>query len=252
VRSLVALVATSLGSVAFQLSVALWPDKLQRYSWAVKYVWFGCILLWVIWIVTHPKLLGKSGPQIGPPAPTPININVNPNISPVIAPTISPTITATFGQSVKANRPKLTFLSWDTQPFTLDRWQSGFTLENHGEAALEVNVQRFEVSPGKYASSKTVATIPAHSQGFALVWLEGFSPFGFSSEKWNLLGAMKDASDARGGSPMYRPNYTIPIVASYRDFDDEWYESTADLNYVPTRNELVFGSTNQHSIKRPA
>jgi hypothetical protein len=190
-------------------------------------------------------------PQPQPaPANYPINITVNPNMSQVV--NVSPAIPSTVGQPVKANRPKLTFLKWDSQSQTLDIWQSGFYLENHGEAALEVNVQRFEVSPGKFASSKTVATIPAHSQEFAPVWLEGFSSFGFFPEKWDLLGAMKNASDAGDGGLMYRPNYTVTVTASYRDFDDDWYESTSDLSYVPARNELIFGSTNQHGIKRPA
>jgi hypothetical protein len=146
------------------------------------------------------------------------------------------------------NRPKLTFDRWDILGETLDIWQRGFFLGNHGDAALDVQVQRFQIAPDKFASSKTVPTIPAHGQGLAPVWLEGYSPFGFVAEKWDLLRAMKEASDTRTGNQMFRPDYIVPITVTYKDFDENLYESTADLHYVPARGELVFHATRQRKI----
>jgi hypothetical protein len=164
----VALVATTLGSVAFQASVALSPDKLRPYSWAVKYLWLTCVALWIIWVLTHPKLgkLWHSDSRPLPPAP-----NQTINVSPTISTTVSPIITANFNQPAASSldtRPKITFVEWDTRRETLDLWQSGFVLRNHGEAAFDVTVQPFQITPSMRASSALVQTIAKDSSGFAL------------------------------------------------------------------------------------
>ena len=50
---------------------------------------------------------------------------------------------------------------------------------------------------------------------------------------------------------MDRPDYKVPVAVTYRDFDDRWYESSADLTYIPARGELVFGPTKQRKITPP-
>ena len=55
-RTLIAAIAATAGSVAFQASLALWPHTLQQYAWAVKYVWILSVVLWVLWILTHPSV----------------------------------------------------------------------------------------------------------------------------------------------------------------------------------------------------
>lgn len=53
-RALLAFVGSVMGSVAFQLSVALWPNHLQQCAFLVKWVWIGCGLFWLAWLLSHP------------------------------------------------------------------------------------------------------------------------------------------------------------------------------------------------------
>ena len=91
-RKIILLAATTLGSIAFQISVALWPESLRQYAWAVKYVWMLCGAAWLILLVTHPKIIALiNGPARNDstvPGHSPISINVSPTISPNISPTI--------------------------------------------------------------------------------------------------------------------------------------------------------------------
>jgi hypothetical protein len=60
------------GSIAFQLTVALYPDTLHTYAWLIKYVWFAWVVIWVIWLASHPQFLGRlfGGGKDTPPVPT--------------------------------------------------------------------------------------------------------------------------------------------------------------------------------------
>jgi hypothetical protein len=49
---------SALGSVAFQASVALYPQYLQQWAWAVKWVWLTWAGIWFLWLVTHPNVFG--------------------------------------------------------------------------------------------------------------------------------------------------------------------------------------------------
>lgn len=99
-RAFVAAAASTAASVAFQVSIALWPNELQHWSWAVKYLWYVSGVLWLVWIATSPavrRVFGKidssgSDKLSFPPI----------NIAPVISTTISPTISQ--GQ---ANSPEV-------------------------------------------------------------------------------------------------------------------------------------------------
>ncbi len=53
-RTFAAFVGSVMGSAAFQLSVALFPEQLQHYAFLVKWVWIGCGLCWFFWLFTHP------------------------------------------------------------------------------------------------------------------------------------------------------------------------------------------------------
>ena len=105
-----------------------------------------------------------------------------------------------------------------------------------------MTVQRIQIIGGVLASSKVVPTIGKDETASAPVWLEGYSPFGFDTAKWDLLAAMRQASDATNVG-MYRPDHVVRIVAICKDFYGQSYESNADLSYVPARGELVFGPT---------
>jgi hypothetical protein len=69
--------------------------------------------------------------------------------------------------------------------------------------------------------------------------------------KWDLPAAMKKASLEKDGRMTSRPDYTIPVKVTYRDFDNQWYESTADLSYRPAPGDLRFGPANQVKITGP-
>jgi len=49
---------STVGSIAFQLSVAVWADVFHKYAWTVKYVWLLWGVIWLVWIVTHPSIVG--------------------------------------------------------------------------------------------------------------------------------------------------------------------------------------------------
>lgn len=56
-KKAVTFVVLTLGSAAFQLSLAIWPQKLQPYAWAMKYVWLAwaaaVVLLAVMWLAAR-------------------------------------------------------------------------------------------------------------------------------------------------------------------------------------------------------
>jgi hypothetical protein len=53
-RTRIAFVGSLMGSIAFQVSVALYPDKLQHYAYLVKWVWIACGVSWMAWLLSHP------------------------------------------------------------------------------------------------------------------------------------------------------------------------------------------------------
>ena len=123
--------------------------------------------------------------------------------------------------------PQLCFVRWDEIPgthpdarlkpqwFQADGWlQSGFYLANDGGAAHEITVESFEIDSSVLAQSKPLARIKEKGEGFALVWLEG------SADKWDLLGAMAKASDAKYGGSMYRPDFSLTVNVTYRDAEN--------------------------------
>jgi hypothetical protein len=53
-RNLIFALASTVGGVAFQMSVdAGW---FKHYVWAVPWVWALCIALWLLWAISHPKV----------------------------------------------------------------------------------------------------------------------------------------------------------------------------------------------------
>lgn len=53
-RRLLAPVGSVMASVAFQFSVAFYPEQLRDYAFLLPYLWAASILCWAAWIVTHP------------------------------------------------------------------------------------------------------------------------------------------------------------------------------------------------------
>ncbi len=124
------------------------------------------------------------------------------------------------------------------------QFKSGFRMSNHGETALDVQVQRFQIAPGRFACARKIPTIAARGKEFVPVWLEQYADVPHSREKWDLLAAMKSAFEAGGEAE----EYLVPLIVRYKDFDENLYESTAELRYVHSLNELTFAATKQRKV----
>ena len=74
-RTFLFFAGSTLGSIGFQASVAIWPDELQKLAWLVPWIWGLWAVIWLIWLATHPALVGavfgkkKSTPVQPPEAP---------------------------------------------------------------------------------------------------------------------------------------------------------------------------------------
>jgi hypothetical protein len=63
-RTVLFFAGSTLGSIAFQASVALYPQTLQQYAWLVRWIWVAWAAVWIIWLLTHPTfLVGLFGRQ---------------------------------------------------------------------------------------------------------------------------------------------------------------------------------------------
>jgi hypothetical protein len=155
-----------------------------------------------------------------------------------------------------ANRPLLSFDRYDEVPIdepgalllaadypirTL--LQKGFYLMNDGGPAYEITIESFTISPSVLAKSKNVSRIAEKGNGFAYVWLDGYPPYIYTTEKWNLIGAIAKAADARYDSSAFHPDYKVSVSAVYRDADMLWYCSTADMIYIQSQGRITFGPT---------
>jgi len=104
-RAFVAAAASTAASVAFQVSIALWPNELQHWSWAVKYLWYVSGVLWLVWIATSPAVRRVFGKIDSSGSDTRSLPSIN--IAPVISTTISPTISQRQANSREAADPHL-------------------------------------------------------------------------------------------------------------------------------------------------
>jgi hypothetical protein len=49
-KAVVLAIASTLASVAFQLSLLLYPQVFQPYGGALKYVWAAAAVFWLVWL----------------------------------------------------------------------------------------------------------------------------------------------------------------------------------------------------------
>ena len=97
------------------------------------------------------------------------------------------------------------------------------------------------------ARGSTEARIAEKSGGFALVWLEDY-PFWPAPAKWDLLWAMAAVSGKLIKHPQFASDHGVQVSAVYRDSDQRWYRSTAELRYIASQRHLVFGATTHVSL----
>jgi hypothetical protein len=57
-RTFLFFAGSTVGSLAFQITVAIYPQQLQGYAWAVKWLWLAWALIWITWLILHPKFVG--------------------------------------------------------------------------------------------------------------------------------------------------------------------------------------------------
>ena len=158
--------------------------------------------------------------------------------------------------------PMIVFEKWEDIPsehpeaivLGIDsRIQHGFYLKNVGGDAYSVRVERFQIEPSVWAASKTVQFLASGETGFAFVWLEGYPPSNIHTEKWDLLGAMSKAAEARN-TALYQPNYSVSVSVIYKDSPDEnpqWYKTTSQMSFIPSQMRLDFDQPRRMTIAQP-
>jgi hypothetical protein len=260
-------VGSVIASIAFQIGLS--TGHFKNYEWAMMPMFTLSGLLFsfaaLVWFRTfwaHRKALPVQQEH---PAVPPIHVENKPEtkienkpvfnnqpifenkptfiISPAAAPAAAPA-PAPAPAPLPDARPKLSFDRWDFTSTTMEDARYGFFINNDGETALDVHVRPFQISAGKSASSDPVTRIPAHAEGFIQVWLDEYASVPHSSEKSDLLAAMRAAFKASGETKVL----SVPVIVRYEDFDENIYESAADLRYVASRDELEFGPTKQRKV----
>ncbi len=86
-RTFIFFVCSVLASAAFQISLVIWPQKFQAFAPYVKWLWALSVLLFLIWLFSHPwlkRLFNLSQTAQAASVPATPSITVSPTISPVI------------------------------------------------------------------------------------------------------------------------------------------------------------------------
>lgn len=50
---------SALGSIVFQVTIAIWPEKLHKLAWLVPWAWGLWAVIWLTWLVTHPTFISS-------------------------------------------------------------------------------------------------------------------------------------------------------------------------------------------------
>ncbi len=153
----------------------------------------------------------------------------------------SPIRTQALGQE-REPRPEVCFVRWgpmDGEPTPLRLSHTGFLLANDGLAAHDLEIADFAVGDESWTAEK-LARIKRDGEEVVLVSSR-------AAQKWNLLGAMHNAWSVRAEDMRDHSNYTVRVFARYRDAANIWYQSWADLTYIPNQGpslgRLRFGAT---------
>ena len=134
------------------------------------------------------------------------------------------------------NRPRITVDRWGQQvtPTGVLRPEAGFYLTNHGETALEVILEDFTLGPEKWVGEK-LSSIEGRQKGFMKV--ERVTFVYEDAQRWNLLDGFRVA----------RKNEQR-VRVRYRDFNNNWYRSTATLTCAPNFGSIELGASTQEPL----
>ena len=139
-------------------------------------------------------------------------------------------------QTFPPNRPKLTIDGWGGRVIGgIVKSEMGFSLTNHGEAALEVGLEGFQLA-GRNWISETIPSIGEKQTAFLVVEQENCS-LSEGKGRWALNLAFVAAGREQ-----------LPIKIRYRDFNRNWYYSIAQATYVPIHGHLEIGPTEQEKL----
>jgi len=127
--------------------------------------------------------------------------------------------------------------------------QAGFFLVNDGIAAHEISIEPLEIYSGLLVQSEVLPRISEKETGFVLVCSQGPE---FHPGKWDLAAAMKQAAESNHLSSTFGADFRVPVTVKYRDRDNVWYRSTANLIYARSLEGLRFGSTTHELVKETA
>lgn len=133
-------------------------------------------------------------------------------------------------------RPRITLDRWGQQvgPHGVLRPESGFYLTNHGDTALEVVLEDFNLGSDKWVGDR-LSSIEGQQKGFMKVERTTFV-YG-DAQRWNLLDGFRVA----------RKNEQR-VRIRYRDFNNNWYRSTAMLTCAPNFGSIEVGATTQEPL----
>jgi hypothetical protein len=161
------------------------------------------------------------------------------------------------------NRPMLSFDHWgriepkflapDSQNNPSLLAQYGFYVKNDGGVALEVAIQQFRITSELLAVAGKTPRVEAHSDGFVPVWIDNEVPLSM----WCLDIALEKEFNQRRpdlASVLKDDSYLLPISVTYRDFNNNWYITYADLRYVCDLwypNRIEFTAPRQERFMQP-
>jgi hypothetical protein len=162
-----------------------------------------------------------------------------------------------WGQ-IPENHPEARIIS-PPLPYVHERifLQNGFHLRHDGGGVayqVEVNIGPFP--NGEFTAMSKMVPVVGKEGGFALVWI--VQPLPLQSRDspgiWDLLGAMATSAGHLHALTTHRPDFALPVRMTYRDVEDMWYQSQAQLSYIRSQRRLEFGPMShlRGSSTRPA
>ena len=139
-------------------------------------------------------------------------------------------------QTFPDNRPKITIDRWgNLEVRGVCRSEMGFYLTNHGDTALEVQLEGFTLAERRWVST-IIASIGEKQTEFLVVEQEN-CPLSEGKGRWALNLAFVAAERKQ-----------LPINIKYRDFNRNWYRSVALAKYVPIHGYLEMEATQQEKL----